>query len=257
MTVAGQPAVNYSYDNANRLTQVTQGTSTVSFTYDAASRRTSLTLPNGVAMSYSYDTASQLTGLSYTSGLTTLGNVAYAYDNASRRSNMGGSFARTGLPPALASATYNAANELTQWGTATLTYDANGNLTSDGVSTYTWNARNKLASIAGGTTASFQYDPFGRRTNKTIGGVATQFLYDHANPVQELSAGAPIGNLLTGGVDEVFTRSDAVGARHFLPDALGSAVGLTDASGTLQTQYSYKPFGTPCVSRMSTEPDNF
>ncbi|HVB86246.1 MAG TPA: RHS repeat domain-containing protein [Candidatus Dormibacteraeota bacterium] len=36
---------------ANRLTQITQGTSTVSFAYDNANRRTSLTLPNGVTMS--------------------------------------------------------------------------------------------------------------------------------------------------------------------------------------------------------------
>src|SRR3712207_8414646 len=48
-----------------------------------------------------------------------------------------------------------------------LTYDANGNLTGDGARTYAWNARSQLASInGGGTTASFQYDAFGRRTRK-------------------------------------------------------------------------------------------
>ncbi len=58
--------------------------------------------------------------------------------------------------------------------------------------------------------ASFQYDPLGRRTSKTIGGVTTQFLYDDANVVQELMGGTPTANLLTGlGVDEVFTRTDA------------------------------------------------
>jgi RHS Repeat len=34
MTVAGQSAVSYAYDDANRLTTITQGTSEVSFTYD-------------------------------------------------------------------------------------------------------------------------------------------------------------------------------------------------------------------------------
>jgi YD repeat-containing protein len=48
MTVAGQTAVGYSYDNANRLTGITQGSWGVSFAYDAANRRTSLTLPNGI-----------------------------------------------------------------------------------------------------------------------------------------------------------------------------------------------------------------
>ena len=52
----------------------------------------------------------------------------------------------------------------------------------------------------------------GRRTNKTISQVSTQFLYDGVNPVQELSGGTPIANLLTGlAVDEYFTRSDAAG----------------------------------------------
>jgi RHS repeat-associated protein len=120
-------------------------------------------------------------------------------------------------------------------------------MTSSGTDGYTWDARNRLVSTLSG--ASFQYDPFGRRTSKTIGGVGTQFLYDGANPVQELSAGTPIANLLTGlRVDEVFTRTDAAGARNFLPDALGSALGLADSTGTIQTQYTYEPFGNTTSS---------
>lgn len=51
-------------------------------------------------------------------------------------------------------------------------------------------------------------------------------------------------NLLTGlGIDEFFTRTDGVGARALLPDALGSAIALSDGTGTIQTQYTYEPFG--------------
>jgi len=39
MTVAGQPAVNYTFDNANRLNSITQGTSSVGLSYDNANRR--------------------------------------------------------------------------------------------------------------------------------------------------------------------------------------------------------------------------
>ncbi len=241
MTVTGQPVVNYSYDNANRLTQITQGTSTVSFGYDAASRRTSLTLPNGVVVGYSYDTASQLAGLTYSLGSSVLGNLAYSYDLAGRRAQVGGSFARTGLPLPLSTAAYNAANQLTQWGTATLTYDANGNMTSSGTDGYTWDARNRLVSTLSG--ASFQYDPFGRRVSKTVSGATTSFLYDGANVVQEVMGGTPTANLLVGGVDEYFARTDSAGARHFLADALESTLGLSDATGTIQTRYTYEPFG--------------
>jgi hypothetical protein len=33
MQVAGQPAVSYTYDNANRVTQISNGTSNISFGY--------------------------------------------------------------------------------------------------------------------------------------------------------------------------------------------------------------------------------
>ncbi len=233
---------------AAALVAVDSITGTITRGYDNLGRLISETTPQGT-VSYSYDTASLLTGMTYSLGSSILGNLAYSYDLAGRRAQMGGSFARTGLPQAVTSATYNTANELTQWGATALTYDLNGNLTSDGVNTYTWDARNHLASISGGSTATFQYDPLGRRTSKAVGGASTQFLYDGPNPVQELSGATPIANLLTGrGVDELFARTDAVGARHFLPDGLGSTLALTDPSGSLLTQYTYEPFGNTAVS---------
>jgi YD repeat-containing protein len=52
MQVTGQNAVTYGYDDAHRITGITQGTNVVGFTYDAASRRTQATLPNGVTIDY-------------------------------------------------------------------------------------------------------------------------------------------------------------------------------------------------------------
>ena len=251
MTVSGQAAVTYQHDNANRLTQITQGSATVAIAPDSDGRRQSVMLPNGVNMTYGYDAASQLTGINYKLGGNTLGNLTYAYDLAGRRINVGGTFARTGLPNALTSASYNANNQLTQFGGTSLAYDANGNLTSDGTNTYTWNARNQLVSISGGVAASFQYDAFGRRVSKTIGGT-TQYVYDGANPVQEISGTTASANLLTGGVDEYFQRTDSAGARHYLTDALGSTLALADAAGAIQTSYTFEPFGNTTVSGAST-----
>ncbi len=252
MTVAGQSAVTYGYDAADRLTQVAQGSSTVGLAYDDGGRRTSLTLPNGTSTTYAYDAASQLTGLTYRSGTNILGDLGYDYDAGGRRTVLSGSYASTGLPAAVGSASHDNANELTQWGGMTLGYDANGNLASEGETTYSWNARNELDSLAdsGGLSASFQYDPFGRRVRKDVNGQATQFLYDGANPVQELSAsGSVTANLLTGlAVDEVFTRNESGASRSFLADALGSPLALTDAAGAVQTQYSYEPFGKVATS---------
>jgi hypothetical protein len=61
-----------------------------------------------------------------------LGNLVYEYDASDKRTKVGGSFARTGLPQAVSSASHNAANQTTNWNGASLTYDLNGNLTNDG-----------------------------------------------------------------------------------------------------------------------------
>ena len=127
-----------------------QGTNTVTVGYDIAGRRTSLTLPNTNSVTYGYDAASELTSLTYKQGTTTLGDLTYTYEAAGNRIKVGGSFARTNLPPALTTTTYNANNQQTTFGTSTETYDLNGNLATvtdaSGTTTYTWNARNQLTS---------------------------------------------------------------------------------------------------------------
>ncbi len=96
---------------------------------------------------------------------------------------------------------------------------------------------------------SFTYDPFGRRASKTVAGTTTGFLYDGINAVQELAGTTPTANLTTGlGVDEIFTRTDSAGARHFLTDPLSSTVALADSTGALPTQYTYQPFGAATVA---------
>jgi RHS repeat-associated protein len=252
LTVSGQAAANYTFDNANRLTQIVQGSTTVSFSYDNANRRTTLTLPNGITTSYSYDNASRLTGLTYAKGSNTMGNLTYGYDLNGRRTNIGGSFATGNLPNAVSTTAYNGNNQLATWGTANLFYDLNGNMTSDGTHSYTWDARNRLKQLDSGTTASFTYDSFGRRVNKNILGTTTNFLYDGGNAVQEVIGGTNTANSLMGGIDEVFQRTDSSGARSFLADALGSTIALADSSGTIQTQYTFDPFGNTTPSGSST-----
>ena len=227
-TVPGQPTLTYGWDNANRLTTLTQGAQVVSFTYDNANRRTQVLLPNGIAMIYGYDNASQLTGITYRKGVSVLGDLTYAFDNAGRRTSIGGSFARTDLPAAIATTNHNANNQLTQWGAPALTYDLNGNLTADGTYTYTWNARNQLSQLQQGATtvASYQYDAFGRRKQKVVNSIATQFVYDGQNFVQERDAGSVVtADLLTGmGLDDVYARTKGAITSSFLIDHLGTII---------------------------------
>jgi len=252
MQVAGQAQVGYTFDNANRLTQIAQGTSTVGLTYDNANRHSTLTLPNGIVATYSYDNDSHLTGISYALNSNPVGVLNYGYDAIGMQTSISGSMARMGLPQPMPSAAYDGGNELLAWNESAFSYDSNGNMLSDGVHNYAWDARNHLSTIDSGSTGSFVYDPAGRRATKVISGTQTNFLYDVANPVQELSGSTPTANLLTGGLDEYFMRTDTNGTWNFLTDALDSTAALSDPTGAIQTQYTFDPFGNTAQSGTST-----
>jgi RHS repeat-associated protein len=116
---------------------------------------------------------------------------------------------------------------------------------SDGANTLSWNARNQVAML---NSASLQYDGFGRRTKNLQN---TWFLFDGANAAQELSGSSVTANLISGGIDEIFTRGDSTGTFTPLQDALGSTIALVNASGGLVTQYAYDPFGNSTVTGAS------
>jgi RHS repeat-associated protein len=95
--------------------------------------------------------------------------------------------------------------------------------------------------------ADYKYDAFGRRRQKNVNGTTTVFLYDGSNFVQEQAAdGAVRANLLTGlGLDELYVRTLVAGSvtSNFLRDHLGTIIAEADGSGSVQTSYTYEPYG--------------
>jgi RHS repeat-associated protein len=248
MLVAGQPQVSYTWDSANRLTDITRGSLAAHYVYDNANRRTQLRLPNLVTIDYGYDAANRLTSLTYSGLAGGNQNLTYAYDAASNRTLMSGSWARTLLPAAITTASYDAANRQLTLGGKTMTYDFNGNLETltDGgqATTYTWNARNLLTGISGlGLSASFTYDALRRRTQKTISGFTTTFQHDRWDIVREVAGGSNVNYLRSLGMDETFARITDSDTTCYLPDALDSTLALADMNGNTTTSYSYGPFG--------------
>jgi len=248
MIAAGQPPVFYDYYEDGRLKEVRQGTQIVRLGYDELRRRRLVTLPNGVATEYQYDAASRLTGLIHRNATGTLGNLGYAYDSANYRTAVAGTLARALLPDPAPLATYDDANRQLRFGDFTMTYDDNGNLltrahVSDPANPtlFSWDARDRLVAVAApDAAASFAYDGLGRRITKTIDARTVQYLYDDVDVVEERVDKTSVTYLRNLSVDEPFVRN---GSEFYLFDALGSVLGLTDATGALVTRYLYEPFG--------------
>jgi RHS repeat-associated protein len=65
-----------------------------------------------------------------------------------------------------------------------------------------------------------------------------------------VSNGSPIFYLRSLLIDEVLIRN---GTEHYIADALGSAIALTNPVGALTTQYTYEPFGQTVASGNSSD----
>lgn len=253
MVANGQQPNVYQYDASSRLTRVEQGALFAALGYDNANRRTSLGYSNGTTTSYAYDLASRLTTITHNGPSGIIESLTYQYDAAGNRftANRANGTASL-LPTAVASASYDAANEQTQFSGATLTYDANGNLTNDGVNTYQWDARNRLIGMSGNINANFAYDPLGRRVSKMINGASTQLAYDGNDIVAEIGSGTVGAGYLRGlNIDEPFIRQFASGSEFYHTDALGSVLVLSNAQSAPATTYGYEPFGKTAITGSS------
>jgi RHS repeat-associated protein len=239
----------YAYDPANNLTQEVDGTSAVA------------------TIAYSYDKDNQLTNAATTTSLGTSA-VTYSYDSTGNRTNSGYS---TGT-----------GNELTAQGGWTYSYDHEGNETgktntSGEVWSYSYDNKNELiqaVDVNGSTTTtvSYEYDAFGNRIQEAVSVstttvvTTTRFVQDGWNPHlaggagnsnwfvwADLSYTSGSGNSLqtryVGGdvVDQLFARiadNGTSGTMAFLlADHLGSIVGVTNSSGSLQDAITYDPYG--------------
>ncbi len=256
MRANAQQPVTYDYNANSQLSTVTQGTLSATLTHDPLGRRTQLQRSNGVTTTYNYDPASRLLGITHAKGSTVLEQFTQGFDTADNKNQVTQLIqSATALPPAVTAA-YNAANQQTQFTSATQSYDNNGNLTSDGTNTYVWDARDRLIGISGETTAIFSYDALDRRIAKTINGATRIYQYDGVDVVTE-SGASNASYLSTLDIDEPLVRQTSGGNEFYLTDYLGSTVALTNDAGAVTTTYAYGPFGTTTVTGPSTNPFQF
>jgi RHS repeat-associated protein len=248
MTRPNNVATNYSYDNQSRLLSVLHqlSGSTIdgaTYTVDSAGNRTAKTDKHAnVTSNYGYDAIYEL--LQTTQGGTT--TESYTYDPVGNR------LSSLGVSPN----SNNSSNELTSTPSASYTYDNNGNTISktdsSGTTNYTWDYENRLTSVVlPGTagTATFKYDPLGRRIQKvfTTGSTTTttNYLYDGDNDIEEVnSSGSVVARYAQGqNIDEPLAESRSSTISFYEADGLGSVTSLTNSSGTIANSYTYDSFG--------------
>jgi RHS repeat-associated protein len=134
-------------------------------------------------------------------------------------------------------------------------YDANGNPGSWAAPTLrllSWDTLDRLIAIAGGFSATYRYDPLGRRIEKTEAGQTLRYQYDGLDVVAEYSVATNGTNTLAAshvfgpGIDEPIKirRGATLAAYH--SDGLGSilaASSITPAGATDLLTYRYDAFG--------------
>lgn len=166
--------------------------------------------------------------------------------------------------------TYGAVNVLNQYpsvnggaavghdchnGSQVFSYDCNGNLTGDGTWTFGYDPENRLMTASknsGGTvSASFAYDPLGRRTLKSVvGGVSTYYLDSGDDEIAEYSGttGALLRRFIPGlGVNVPVAMLSSGGTKtYFHQDKTDSVVAMSNVDGTLaEGPYTYDASGSP------------
>lgn len=154
----------------------------------------------------------------------------------------------------------------TAYGPQTRTYDSSGNLTGRLTDTFKWDARNRLAeaNLPGGVKLEFGYDALGRRVEKkkTVSATVTTttWVYDGWNAVQELRNGALYRESVYGaGLDDALEYRIFGAPNHdyeIFRDATGSTAAVVPDSGGTQL-FKYLSFGKGALFSGTTGTYNF
>lgn len=254
--VGGQTPITFNYDAVGNLTGVSHATGNVAIAYTSRNLRASVTRSNSAVSSFSYDNMGRLLTKSTLVGGTVLDSQTYAYDQIGRRTTVVDAIAQP-LQTPTAVGTYDAANQVTGFGSSSYQHDVNGNRTvassAAGTNSYVWDARGRLQGMitADGKTIGLIYDPAGNlirsRVTKGDSDVIKTYVLDGRTNVAYQGSPTPANRylFLTGeGADEYFAAVDNSGQAHFsIMGSMGNVVANTGTSQAVDGQAYYEPFG--------------
>ena len=204
------------------------------------------------AYGFSYDGAHRLTaGQFYNNGTSTnaLSEKAISYDRAGNVTSL--TRYDNGTTPAATTLNYSYdGNRLASIGTASFAYDADGNLVSDGRRnlSLTYNLLGNPADVTSGGAgkASYTYLSDGTKAGVVNGSAGYYYLgsftYNRSQAIE--SAAFSGGRVRKSGGNYVVD--------YYITDHLGSVRAIVNASGAIQEQNDYYPFGTRHPNGLAT-----
>ncbi len=257
--VNGQAAAKYAYDANGNLVSATLGSASVGYTYDARNLVIAAARSNGVAGSYAFDSVGRLASISETFGTSVLLSRTFSYD---ADDEISAASADLGLPLSTSAAVgvFDAANEVTSFGSANYTTDADGNrlteTSSVGTTSYAWDARGRLQSIQSpaGAVTSMVYDPAGqmiqKRTKSAGQDITERYVVDDVSNVVSIQQGDSIVTSVLDGRHANSVIAMVQGASTVFPlhDQVGSSTVYADATGNVAQHGFYEPFGAQTVA---------
>ncbi|MDP9352075.1 MAG: hypothetical protein M3P51_11110, partial [Chloroflexota bacterium] len=259
----GGRAIRYGYDARSRRTSVTFPSGVKqegSYTGDRLELVTLNDSAGTVLQSYRYDYAANGSWNSMVKRITEADNsvVDYVYDELNRLS----SATRSGTGPfsesygydtannrtsitsggTTKSATYDATNQMTNFGGVEYKYDRNGNLVGYSTNTLEYDAGNRWTKGSiNGKSVAYGYDGSGRRISGTVGTAKTEYWHDASG--LSLETGANSATYLRDRGGRLLSGNTGGATHNYARDRLGSVTGLVSTSGKLGNTYSYKPWG--------------
>lgn len=231
----------YQYDSLNRLLKVIEPGVTTEYTYDPAGNRLSEAKTEGGAtrlLLHEYNEQNRLVATREDTGPSRL-TTAYVYDNNgnllySKKEQLTLITDPQNIPKAtfsmfIVGQTTEEENPFVAW-----------------MASYAYDEFNQMvkSATAGGTIES-KYNGEGFRTEKTLNGGLTRFLYIEGQPVLEVDeyGRETARNIL--GTNLVSRIVDGASELYYLYNGHGDVTELITPQGTIAAEYTYDAFGVP------------
>lgn len=251
----------YEFDELDQIIEIrhydvaSELRTSYAYTYDSLGRPTSMATPDG-QWQYQYDAIGQLTQATFISNdvlIVPNQDLRYIYDALGNRT-------QTIFDGVITDYISNNLNQYTQIGDTLHAYDLDGNLVSrtggGNEEFFTYDAHNRLVSaVSSGETAEYAYDSSGGLGSMIVNGNLTDFVFDPfaSTIVAQYNQTNLVSRFVFAGT-QLIGRSDTSGESYYFElDAIGSVVGITDASGAQSNRYDYRPFGDLLKSTVNVE----